>query len=81
VPWCETCDRFYNPNTLEADGTCPSCGRQVAQPAPDGSAAPPSPEPGEGTGAPWHFKVLIVVTAVYLGYRLFQGIFWVAHHL
>ncbi len=31
--------------------------------------------------APWHFKVLIGATAVYLGYRALQGIGWVAHHL
>lgn len=75
VPWCETCDRFYNPNTLQADGTCPTCGRHVADPAavPAGDA--------ETSGAPWHFKVLIAVTAVYLSYRLFQGIVWVGHHL
>jgi hypothetical protein len=37
---------------------------------------------GSGSsGAPWHFKVLIAVTAVYLSYRLYQGIYWVANHL
>lgn len=83
VPWCDTCERFYNPNTLEADGTCPSCGRLVADPvatsAPGATGHDGSPD--ESPGAPWHFKVLIAVTAVYLGYRLFQGVFWVAHHL
>ncbi len=73
MPWCESCDRFYNPNTLLPDGRCPTCGRQVAEPA-------LAEEPGD-SGAPWHFKALIGVTAVYLGYRLFQGVFWVAHHL
>ncbi len=33
MPWCEPCDAFYNPNTLHADGTCPRCGAQVADPA------------------------------------------------
>lgn len=75
VPWCDTCDRFYNPNTLTAAGACPKCGRTVAVPTPEVTEA------AEDRGAPWHFKVLIAVTAVYLGYRLFQGIFWVAHHL
>jgi hypothetical protein len=75
VPWCETCDRFYNPNSLEPDGTCPTCGRLVAAPSEVGAA-----DAQEG-GAPWHFKVLIAVTAVYLGYRLFQGLLWVAHQL
>ena len=30
--------------------------------------------------APWHFKVLVVGTVVYLGYRLYQGIGWLIHH-
>lgn len=72
MPWCDTCDRFYNPNTLEADGTCPMCGRVVAE-----SVVPAT----ESAGAPWHFKALIGVTAVYLSYRLFQGVVWVAQHL
>ncbi len=73
MPWCETCDRFYNPNSLQPDGTCPTCGRRVAD-----TAAAADEERG---GAPWHFKLLIGVTAVYLSYRLFQGIEWVARHL
>ncbi|MET0729473.1 MAG: hypothetical protein ABWZ76_14365 [Acidimicrobiales bacterium] len=74
MPWCETCDRFFNPNTLQTDGTCPTCGRQVAEP-PVGAAEP------EAIGAPWHFKLLLGATAVYLGYRLFEGIVWVLQHL
>lgn len=76
MPWCATCDRFYNPNTLQTDGTCPTCGRHVAAPA----AVETSDEP-RSASAPWHFKLLIAVTAVYLGYRLFQGIVWVGQHL
>ena len=75
MPWCETCDRFYNPNTLLPDGSCPTCGRVVAP------ATAADAEVDEDHGAPWHFKVLIAVTAVYLGYRLFQGLVWVAHQL
>ena len=73
MPWCDTCDRFYNPNSLQPDGSCPTCGRLVAASA--------TAEAEADEGAPWHFKALIAVTAVYLGYRLFQGLFWVAHHL
>jgi hypothetical protein len=76
VPWCDTCDRFYNPNTLQPDGTCPTCGRVVAPASDDAEAAEVTDH-----GAPWHFKLLIAVTAVYLSWRLFQGIFWVADHL
>lgn len=31
--------------------------------------------------APWHFKFIIVGSIVYLGWRLYQGISWLAHHL
>jgi hypothetical protein len=84
VPWCNTCDRFYNPNSLKVDGTCPTCGHTVAEPAVESTStesASTEAASTEATGAPWHFKVLIAVTAVYLGYRLFQGILWVAHQL
>ena len=73
MPWCDTCDRFYNPNTLQQDGSCPTCGRLVS------GASAAQVEVDEG--APWHFKVLLAVTAVYLGYRLFQGLVWVAQQL
>ena len=85
MPWCATCDRFYNPNSLRPDGTCPTCGRQVAEATaavPDGEAAEPeklrrfSDEP-----APWHFKVLLAGVVGYLGWRLLQGLGWVAEHL
>ena len=80
VPWCDTCDRFYNPNSLRADGSCPACGRRVADPAMAPTAVDEEPAP-EPTGAPWHFKLLVAATVLYLGYRLFQGVLWVAQQL
>jgi hypothetical protein len=76
VPWCETCDRFYNPNTLRDDGTCPTCGRDVGRP-PVATAT----VDGEVPGVPWHFKLLLLATVLYLGWRLVQGVVWVAEHL
>jgi len=41
------------------------------------------PECGERLGhrkVPWHFKLLIAATTVYLGWRAYQGIGWVVHH-
>ncbi|MDP1803868.1 MAG: hypothetical protein Q8K72_01755 [Acidimicrobiales bacterium] len=72
MPHCDTCDRFYNPNTLDADGSCPTCGRPLADPTPGGVDEP---------GAPWHFKLLLGATVLYLGFRFVQGIAWVGHHL
>jgi len=30
---------------------------------------------------PWHFKMIAVGTVIYLGYRTYQGITWVIHHV
>jgi hypothetical protein len=62
VPHCATCDRFYNPNSLKTDGTCPTCGAQLGEPL----------KRVEHEGAPWHFKLLIAITVVYLGWRFVQ---------
>jgi hypothetical protein len=66
MPWCEDCSRFFNPTSMGKGGECPSCGRVIAEPV--------------DMKAPWHFKLLVVATALYLGFRLFQGIAWLVHH-
>ena len=75
MPWCETCSRFYNPNSVAPDGTCMKCGSFIASPDDE----PPADD--TKTKAPWHFKLLLVVLIIYLTYRLIQGIVWVAHKL
>lgn len=70
MPWCETCSRFLNPNSLHPDGSCPACGRMVAEP---GDAAAQA-----DVKAPWHFKLLVAVTVVYLAWRAVEMIGWVA---
>jgi len=64
VPWCEVCDRMVEDDEVAEDGTCPRCGDQVE---------------GRRT-VPWHLKAMIAITAVYLGWRAFQGITWLIHH-
>jgi hypothetical protein len=63
VPHCENCEKFWNPNSMAPDGTCPTCGEPIG-------------EPPESTKVPWHFWILIAATVVYLGWRLIQGIQW-----
>ena len=47
MPWCANCDRFLSPATVQADGTCPSCGRVVEA----GRAHAPDPAtPGAAVG-------------------------------
>jgi hypothetical protein len=78
VPWCDTCDRFLSPSTVLADGACPTCGRSVDP----GAAHAASSEADDDLGPiPWHLKLLAGALAVYLGYRAWQGIEWVAHKL
>jgi len=67
MPWCETCSRFLNPNSLGPDGSCPTCGRVVAEPG----------DAQEQVKAPWHFKLLLVAVVIYLGWRLIQMIGWI----
>lgn len=62
MPWCEDCSKFWNPNTLPPDGTCPTCGRVIGEP-PD-------------TSVPWHFWLLFGALVLYLGWRLVQGVGW-----
>lgn len=66
MPWCDPCERFFNPNTLEPDGTCPTCGTKLAEPAQTGWRS-----------VPWHFWVLLVALGLYLGWRVVQGVLWV----
>lgn len=68
MPWCETCERFYNPGSVAPDGTCAKCGRFIADPE--------VVEAQEASRIPWHFWVLVIALVVYLGWRLVQGIEW-----
>lgn len=61
MPYCESCDRFYNPNTLDAAGDCPG-GHHVAEPGTDQPVPP----------VPWHFKVMLGMLVLYLGWRFVQ---------
>ena len=65
VPWCDRCDQQLEEEDLTEDGHCPDCGS----------------EPLAHRTSPWWFKFLVVATVIYLGYRAFQGVTWVVHHV
>jgi hypothetical protein len=48
---------------LGKGGECPTCGHVI----------------GEAPAAPWHFKLLIGASVVYLGWRAVQGVEWLVH--
>lgn len=68
MAWCERCEREVPDDELTAEGACPRCGDVLV-------AAEEQRRP-----VPWTFKLMIVATVVYLGYRAYQGIAWLAHH-
>jgi hypothetical protein len=84
MPWCPSCDRYLAPPGVHADGTCPTCGTAVdpggARAVATDEAAPDSTadKDDELDPIPWHFKLLLGALAVYLGYRAFQGVEWLA---
>ena len=65
MPWCEQCDEKVEHEELTPEGTCPVCGTT----------------PVAHRASPWYFKLIVVATVVYLGYRAFQGVTWVVHHI
>lgn len=66
MPWCEECDRLVEDEELD-EGACPECGTQLVE---------ESRRP-----VPWYFRLMIAASVVYLGYRAFQGVTWIVHHV
>ena len=46
-------------------GECPDCDTVIGKPR----------------RAPWHFKLLLIATVVYLGWRAVQGVDWLVRNL
>jgi hypothetical protein len=78
MPFCEDCAKYWAPSAMNEDGSCPTCGRVVEpprRPPPVTAksvnvkqlAAGDSPDDAE---APWHFKLLMVMLVLYLGWRV-----------
>lgn len=66
MPWCEECAKYFTPNSVESDGSCPRCGDTIQ--LPEGHAHEDAVVDDEK--APWHFKLLVGMTVAYLGWRL-----------
>lgn len=63
MPWCEECSKYLAPSAMKPDGTCPACGRRVGE-VEQRAVREAIEEP-----APWHFKLLVVMLVLYLGWR------------
>jgi hypothetical protein len=65
VPWCEECAKYYTPNSVEADGSCPKCGDVLHL-----TESAESTDEAADESTPWHFKLMVVAVVTYLGWRL-----------
>lgn len=72
MPWCDHCDAYQAPNALNPDGTCRVCSNKV-------DMADMKVKPVER--APWHFWMMVVALVAYLGWRLIEGVVWLAAHV
>ena len=72
MPWCEECAKYYTPNSVRTDGSCPTCGDTIQLPEGHDHERDPSAAAADDEKTPWHFKLLVGMTVVYLGWRLVQ---------
>lgn len=82
MPWCEPCSHYFAPSAMTPEGNCPNCGRAidtanvVTSSRADGALRPSdAPTLSElskmsGEKAPWHFKLLMAMLVLYLGWRI-----------
>lgn len=68
MPWCEDCSRYFAPSGVNPDGTCPSCHRPLGELTAQNLDLKKLTSDEEK--APWHFKLLVVLLVVYMGWRL-----------
>ncbi|MEY2445143.1 MAG: hypothetical protein QOE00_1723 [Ilumatobacteraceae bacterium] len=78
MPWCEDCAKYWAPAAMNEDGTCPTCGRLVEAPVRQPITAKNinlreiAAKDGKDAKTPWHFKLLMVLLVLYLGWRIVQ---------
>jgi hypothetical protein len=79
MPWCEDCAKYWAPSAMNADGTCPTCGRSLERTQAEPITAKnidlkklAAGEDGDedSAKAPWHFKLLLVLLVLYLAWRV-----------
>ena len=77
MPWCESCAKYFAPSALTADGGCPECLSTVDHMTISGRVIDSSLDLKklagvDGDKSPWHFKLLVGLLCIYLGWRVVQ---------
>ena len=75
MPWCEPCARYFTPSAMKTDGTCPECGERVENMSVSGAVTADNLDLKKLAGVedeklPWHFKLLVFLLVLYLGWRV-----------
>lgn len=71
MPWCEPCARYFTPSALDSTGGCPHCGEKASVHTASGNDLNLKELAGdEYVKAPWHFKLLVTLLVLYLGWRV-----------
>ncbi len=82
MPWCEACAKYMAPSAMNADGSCPQCGRAVQVASIHGKVttknldlkkmARSGVDGDDDVSVPWHFKLLVSALVIYLSWRVVQ---------
>ena len=71
MPYCDHCAKYWTPNSMNEDGSCPRCGADL-DPPPAADAGTEASDEGGVEKVPWHFKLMIVALVVYLVWRFYE---------
>lgn len=77
MPWCEPCAKYFAPSALTSDGECPECRTAVDTMSVSGRINVDTLDLKklagvDGDKTPWHFKLLVGLLCLYLGWRVVQ---------
>ena len=78
MPWCEDCAKYFAPSAMTEDGECPSCHRVLERELTTPKTldlkrlAAGDDADGDDEGAPWHFKLLMVLLILYMAWRIYN---------
>jgi len=77
MPWCEPCVKYFAPSALTSEGECPECHTVVDKISASGRITVDTLDlkslaGDDGDKTPWHFKLLVGLLCVYLGWRFVQ---------
>jgi len=77
MPWCEPCEKYFTPSAMTTHNQCPVCGNSVQIVSLNGRIKADNLDLKvlagvEDESLPWHFKLLVGLLILYLGWRIVQ---------